>query len=108
MTGRPALDGYVEKLVEGNIPNAYLSPVADVDEMEDLAHCLSCARALRVASEFQTGIYVPKRVLQWADLLGLRATTPPNTNHDPRQYFDEEEDGADAPVLEPEETEGHL
>lgn len=108
MTGRPALDGYVEKLTEENIPNAYLAPVADVDEVEDLAHCLSCARALRAASEFQTGIYVPKRVLQWADFLGIRPYAAPNENHDPRQYLDEQEDGADAPAHDPEETEGIL
>ena len=108
MTGRPALDGYVEKLADKNIPNAYLAPVADVDEPEDLAHCLSCARALRQASEFQTGIYVPKRVIEWADFLGLRPTAPPNENHDPRQYLDEDEDGTDAFAHEPEETEGHL
>jgi uncharacterized protein len=108
MTGRPALDGYVQKLQDGNIPNAYLPPVADVDEIDDLAHCLSCARALRTASEFQTGIYVPKRVLEWADYLGIRPVSPPNENHDPRQYLDENEDGADAPALEVEETEGHI
>lgn len=108
MTGRPALDGYVEKLVEEGIPNAYLAPVADVDEVEDLAHCLSCARALRTASEYQTGIYVPKRVLQWADFLGLKPHAAPNENHDPRQYLDDVEDGADAPAHEPEETEGIL
>lgn len=108
MTGRPALDGYVEKLTEKDIPNAYLAPVADVDEPEDLAHCLSCAHALESASKFQTGIYVPKRVLQWADFLGLKVVAPPNENHDPRQYLDDAPDGAEAPAHEPEETEGHL
>lgn len=108
MSGRPALDGYVEKLKENNIPNAYLAPVADVDEVEDLAHCLSCARALQTAAEFQTGIYVPRRVLEWADYMGIKPVAPPNDNHDPRQYFDEEETGADAPALEAQETEGHI
>lgn len=108
MTGRPALDGYVEKLAQKNIPNAYLAPVADVDEPEDLAHCLSCGRALRQAAEFQTGIYVPKRVLEWADFIGLKPIAPPNENHDPRQYLDESEDGTDAFAHEPEETEGHI
>ena len=109
MNGRPALDGYVEKLKEKNIPNAYLAPVADVDEIEDLAHCISCSRALEAASKFQTGIFVPKRVLQWVDFMGLKVTTPPNENHDPRDYLDDQEEtGADAPAHEPEETEGHL
>ena len=108
MSGRPALDGYYEKLDAANIPNAYLAPVADVDEVEDLAHCLSCARALRSAAQYQTGIYYPKRVLEWADWMGIKSVAPPNENHDPRQYFDEEETGAEAPALPAEETEGHL
>lgn len=108
MSGRPALDGYREKLEEKSIPNAYLAPVADVDEVEDLAHCLSCARALRTAAEYQTGIFVPRRVLEWADYMNIKPIAPPNDNHDPRQYFDEEETGADAPALAAEETEGHL
>ena len=112
MDGRPALDGYREKLEETGVPNAYLTPVADVDEPEDLAHCLSCARALEVASKFQTDIYVPKRVLAWADYLGLRSVAPPNDNHDPRQYMDEVGDsgetGAEAFAHEPEETDGIL
>ncbi len=108
MSGRPALDGYVEKLKEKDIPNAYLAPVADVDEIEDLAHCLSCARALQTAAQFQTGIYVPKRVLQWADAMGIKSVSPPNDNHDPRQYFDgdEEQTGADFAPADVEETEG--
>lgn len=107
MDGRSALEGYIEKLVANDIPNAYLAPVADVDEPEDLAHCLSCARALETAAKFQTGLYVPKRVLAWADALGLRVSTPPNENHDPRQFLDEEDD-AEPPALEAEETEGHI
>lgn len=108
MTGRPALDGYVEKIKEKDIPNAYLTPVADVDEIDDLAHCLSCARALQAASRYQTGIYVPRRVIEWADYLGIKPVAPPNENHDPRQYLDDDEDGAEAKALEVEETEGHI
>lgn len=109
MDGRPALDGYREKLEAGDIPNAYLAPVADVDEVEDLAHALSCARALECASKFQTDIYVPKRVLQWADFMGLKSVAPPNENHDPRQYMDDpDETGEAAPAHEPEPTDGHF
>lgn len=107
MDGRPALDGYYEKLQAADIPSAYLSPVADVDEIEDLAHCLSCARALRESAKYQTGIYVPRRVLEWADAIGLKPVSPPNENHDPRQYFDDDENTGDqAEALSAEETEG--
>lgn len=107
MSGRPALDGYYEKLQEKEIPSAYLAPVADVDEVEDLAHCLSCARALRESAKYQTGIYVPRRVLEWADAIGIKPVSPPNDNHDPRQYFDDEENTGDqAAALDAEETEG--
>ena len=109
MDGRPALDGYYEKLQAKDIPSAYLAPVADVDEIEDLAHCLSCARALRESAKFQTGIYVPRRILDWADAIGLRPVSPPNTNHDPRQYFDDDEaTGEESPAFPVEETEGHI
>lgn len=111
MDGRPALDGYREKLQEGDIPNAYLTPVADVDEMEDLAHALSCARALQCAQKFQTDIYVPRRVLEWADFLGIKSVSPPNDNHDPRQYMDDpdtDELGEDVAELAPEPTDGHI
>jgi glycosyltransferase A (GT-A) superfamily protein (DUF2064 family) len=111
MDGRPALDGYREKLEAGNIPNAYLTPVADVDEMEDLAHMLSCARALECAAKYQTDTYVPRRVLQWADYLGIRPITPPNDNHDPRQYMDDPDStelGEDVAHLDVEPTDGHF
>ena len=107
MDGRPALDGYYQKLEAANIPSAYLAPVADVDEIEDLAHCLSCARALRESAKYQTGIYVPRRVLEWADAIGIKPVSPPNENHDPRQYFDDDENTGDqAEALPAEETEG--
>lgn len=88
MSGRAALDGYVEKLQEKNIPSAFLSPVSDVDEMSDLAHAVSCVRAIAEAAKNQPGLYVPRRVLDWFDYLGIRVNTPPNDRHDPRQYID--------------------
>ena len=88
LTGKPALDGYVEKLAAGDIPSAYLSPVADIDEPSDLAHGISCMRAIAQAAKTQPGLYVPQRVLDWVDFMGFTVSTPPNENHDPRQYLD--------------------
>lgn len=85
--GKAALDAYVEKLKATGAPSAYLSPVADVDEGSDLAHAISCLRAIEEAAPHQ-GLFVPRRVLDWINFLGLKVTTPPNENHDPRQYID--------------------
>ena len=90
LTGKPALDAYVEKLQEMDIPSAYFTPVADIDEKVDLAHAVSCIRAIKEAAKYQTEIYVPQRVLDWCDFMNIRVSTPPNDNHDPRQYIDEE------------------
>jgi glycosyltransferase A (GT-A) superfamily protein (DUF2064 family) len=88
MTGRPALDAYALKLQELDIPCAYLSPVSDVDEDHDLAHAISCLNAIAEATRYQPEIYLARRVLEWIDDLGLRASAPPNENHDPRNYID--------------------
>ena len=87
LNGRAALDAYVEKLKETGAPSAYLMPVADVDEGGDLAHAISCLRAIEEASPAQ-GLFVPQRVIDWIDFMGFKVTTPPNENHDPRQYID--------------------
>ena len=91
MTGRPALDGYVEKLKEGDTPSAYFSPVADIDERTDLAHAISCMRAIAEAGKWQSDMFIPQRVLDWVDWMGITVSTPPNEEHDPRQYLDEVE-----------------
>lgn len=89
LEGRAALDGYVEKLQAlQNTPSAYLSPVSDIDEMTDFAHAVSCIRAIAEAGKYQPGLFVPQRTLDWIDFMGIRVTTPPNENHDPRQYID--------------------
>lgn len=92
MDGRPALDGYVEKLKAANIPSAYFSPVADIDERTDLAHAISCMRAIAEAGKYQNDVFIPQRVLDWVDWYGITVSTPPNEEHDPRQYLDEAED----------------
>lgn len=88
LDGTAALDAYVSKLKEESIPSAFLSPVSDIDEMTDLAHAISCLHAIAEAALYQPDIFVAKRVLDWIDCLGLRVTTPPNDEHDPRQYID--------------------
>ncbi|MFR9169692.1 MAG: hypothetical protein ACLVKI_13660, partial [Gordonibacter urolithinfaciens] len=90
LDGRPALDGYMEKLEERDVPSAFLSPVADIDEKTDLAHAISCMRAIKQAAAFQTDLFVPQRVLDWVDYMGIQVITPPNDEHDPRQYIDQE------------------
>ena len=93
MEGRPALDGYIDKLREsGEVPSAYFDPVADIDEVTDLAHSISCMKAIREAAKYQP-LYVPHRTLAWVDLMGISVTTPPNENHDPRDYLDGEAEG---------------
>ncbi len=87
MDGRPALDGYLEKLMEADIPSAYFDPVADVDETTDLAHAISCMRSIREAAKYQP-LFVPRRTLSWVEVMGIRVSTPPNENHDPRDYLD--------------------
>ena len=99
MDGRPALDGYLEKLQEADVPSAYFDPVADVDEVTDLGHAISCMRAIKEAAKYQP-LFVPHRTLAWVDLMGITVSTPPNDNHDPRDMLD----GEDEPIeLTPEE-----
>ncbi len=69
LDGRPALDGYVEKLEERDVPSAFLSPVADIDEKTDLAHAISCMRAIKA------GRRVPDRPVRAAARDGLGRLT---------------------------------
>ena len=89
MDGVPALDAYVAKIEAENVPSAYFSPIADIDEREDLAHAISCMKAIRQAAQYQPDMYVPRRVLNWCALMNIQVSTPPNEEHDPRQYIDE-------------------
>ena len=68
---------------------ADFSPIADIDEKTDLAHAISCMRAIERAAKYQPELFVPRRVLDWVDFMGIRVSTPPNEEHDPRQYIDE-------------------
>lgn len=87
-TGIPALDAYTNKLSMSTIPNAFLSPVSDVDNDNDLAHAISCLNAVAEASLYQPGLFLARRVLEWVDGMGLTVNAPPNEEHDPRQYID--------------------
>ena len=43
---------------------------------------------MKRAAEFQPTIRVAQRVLNWVDYMGITVSTPPNEEHDPRQYLD--------------------
>ncbi len=88
LDGLAALDAYVAKIKEKDIPSVFLSPVSDVDLMSDLAHAISCLRAIELAAPYQPELFVPRRVIDWIDYMGFRVSTPPNEEHDPRQYID--------------------
>ncbi len=88
LDGTPALDAYLAKIKEHDIPVSYFSPVADIDEKTDLAHAISCMNAIAEAAKYQPGMFVPRRVMAWVGLMGISVSTPPNAEHDPRQYID--------------------
>jgi len=88
MTGRPALDGYLEKAREKNIPVASMMPVADIDDVGDFAHATSMARCAKYCHEYQPDLYVPERFLAWVDWRGIRVGTPPNEDRDSREGID--------------------
>jgi glycosyltransferase A (GT-A) superfamily protein (DUF2064 family) len=76
--GRPALDAYVEKAKEKDIPLASMMPVADIDDVSDFAHATSLARAAQYSRQFQSDLYVPERFLAWVDWRGIKVGTPPS------------------------------
>jgi glycosyltransferase A (GT-A) superfamily protein (DUF2064 family) len=88
MGGRPALDAYVAKAGEKDVPFASLSPVADIDDVQDLAHAISLARAAAYGAQFQSDLYVPRRFLAYVDWRGLTVGTPPNEDRDSREGID--------------------
>ncbi|MCL1847465.1 MAG: DUF2064 domain-containing protein [Coriobacteriia bacterium] len=88
MTGRPALDAYIEKAKEKGIPMASMMPVADIDDIGDFAHATSMARMAKYSHEFQPDLYVPERFLAWVDWRGIKVGTPPNEDRDSREGID--------------------
>jgi glycosyltransferase A (GT-A) superfamily protein (DUF2064 family) len=87
--GVPALDAYIQKAGQRRVPVASLTPVVDVDDTPDLAHNVSLLRAIAYASPYQPGLFLAKRTLAWVDRTGIRISTPPNLEHDPRERIDD-------------------
>jgi uncharacterized protein len=86
--GVPALDGYILKAEQRGVPVALLDAVADVDDVQDLAHTISLLRAISYSNNFQPGLFISKRTLDWIRQTGIVISTPPNTLHDPREQID--------------------
>lgn len=87
--GVAALDAYMAKTAAMGIPVSYFAPIADIDEKVDLAHAISCMNAIAQAARYQHELFVPHRVLNWVNFMGITVSTPPNEEHDPRQYIDQ-------------------
>ena len=88
LNGIPALDAYTRKAQERGVPVALLDAVADVDNVEDLAHTISLMQAIAYSSIYQPELFVPRRTLEWIEQTGIVVSTPPNTLHDPRERID--------------------
>ena len=86
--GVPALDAYITKAVQRGVPVASLTPVADVDDMRDMAHTISLLHSIAYSSQFQPGLFLAHRTLDWINHTGIVISTPPNAEHDPRENID--------------------
>ena len=86
--GISALDAIINICNDMEIPVAALETVADIDNVEDLAHALSLAHSQAYTAKFQPEVVVPQRFIDWAKETGLAVTTPPNSDHDPRELID--------------------
>ena len=87
--GTPALDNVIGIASIRQIPTAMLETQSDIDTMEDLAHTASIINAMSHTGNFQSGIYVPRRTLQWLAQAGISVFTPPNDKFDPRGDIDD-------------------
>ena len=88
LNGIPALDAYTIKAQQRGVPIALLDTVADVDNLEDLAHTISLMQAIAYSSMYQPELFVPHRTMAWVQENGIVVSTPPNTHHDPRERID--------------------
>lgn len=66
-----ALDAYITKAAEQNVPVAILTPIADVDNANDLINTASVLRAIAYSSSFQSGTFVAKRTINWLKQAGI-------------------------------------
>ena len=71
--GEVLIERQIRQLQEAGVPSAYFDPVADVDEVTDLGHAISCMKAIREASQEQL-LAIPgmtkaaaEAVLKWAE-----------------------------------------
>ena len=88
LDGVPALDAYIAKAAQREVPVASLTPVADVDDMRDLAHTISLLKGIAYSSQYQPDLFVAHRTLDWIQRVGIVVNTPPNAEHDPREQID--------------------
>jgi hypothetical protein len=88
LDGIPALVAYINKAAQSGLPVANLNPVADVDDMRDMAHTIALLQSIAYSSRFQPGLFVAHRTLDWIDDMGIKISTPPNAEHDPREAID--------------------
>ncbi|MBI9045063.1 MAG: DUF2064 domain-containing protein [Anaerolineaceae bacterium] len=88
LNGIPALDAYTNKAQERGVPSALLDAVADVDNVEDLAHTISLIQSISYSSIYQSELFVPHRTKEWILKTGIVISTPPNLLHDPRERID--------------------
>lgn len=88
LDGVPALDAYIAKAAERCVPVANLMPVADVDDTRDLAHTISLLNATAYSIHHQPGQFLARRTLDWVRRIGVVISTPPNPEHDPREFID--------------------
>ncbi len=87
-SGRTVVAGYLEFLRENSMPFAFLDAVSDVDTSADMAHLVTCLDAMADACRYQPGMYLPRRVLAWADSELIRAVAVPDDQYDPRWHID--------------------
>ena len=86
--GVTALDAFIELASQKNIPVVLFEALFDVDYGEDLGHMISVINAMAYASQFDEGILIPRRTLEFVCSTGLAANSQPNESRDPREFID--------------------